>query len=65
MQAHADVSTAIRDKKSIYLPTAEDLQKCFNDYMADAVQRLHNHQLKPGEDVKETDGRLQVSDRWP
>jgi len=29
--------------------------------MADAVQRLHNHQLKPGEDVKETDGRLQVS----
>lgn len=39
--------------KTIYIPTSEDSQKCFSEYLADATQRLHNHQLKPGENVKE------------
>ena len=47
----------------IYTPTDEDSQKCFEDYVADAKQRLQNHQLKPGEDVKvdAASGRVQVS----
>lgn len=46
----------------IYIPTSKDLQKCYEDYMADAKQRLQNHQLKPGEDVKVTgDGLVQIS----
>jgi beta-lactamase regulating signal transducer with metallopeptidase domain len=67
LQVRADASTAGRDKKSLYIPTFEDSQKCFQDYIADATQRLHNHQLKPGEDVKEVSNgpgagnRIQVS----
>ena len=45
----------------IYVPTAEDSQNCFHDYAADAQVRAQNHQLKPGENVKTTDGRLQIS----
>ncbi len=45
----------------LYIPTAEDSQKCFQDYVKDATERLHSHQLKPGEDFKEeTNGRIQV-----
>ncbi len=33
-------------------PTSEDSQKCFQEYMADAQQRLTEHKLKPGEDVQ-------------
>jgi len=39
----------------------KDLQKCFQDYTADAQTRAQNHQLKPGEDVKITDGRSPIS----
>jgi hypothetical protein len=47
----------------IYTPTSEDSQKCFMDYTKDAQQRLQNHQLKTGEDVKvdPSNGRVQVS----
>jgi hypothetical protein len=46
----------------IYIPSAEDSQKCFQDYMEDAQRRLQNHQLKPGEDIKlDPNGRVQVS----
>jgi beta-lactamase regulating signal transducer with metallopeptidase domain len=47
----------------IYLPTGEDSQKSFQDYIAGATQRLHNHQLKPGENITEEkdNGRIQVS----
>jgi hypothetical protein len=46
----------------IYIPTTEDSQKCFEDYVADAKQRLQNHQLKPGEDIKlDPKGLVQVS----
>jgi len=45
----------------IYVPTADDSKKCFDDYLQDAQQRLKEKKLKPGEDVKEVDGRVQVT----
>jgi hypothetical protein len=46
---------------TIYSPTAEDSQKTFQEYMADAQRRIPLNQLKPGEDVKVVDGTFQVS----
>ena len=45
----------------IRIPTDEDSRICFQDYMTDAQQRAQNNQLKPGEDVREVDGKVQVS----
>ena len=45
----------------IYTPTDEDSQRCFQNYTEDVARRQQNHQLKPGEDVKVTAGRVQVS----
>ena len=46
----------------IYIPTAEDSQKAFQDYTEDAERRMQNQQLKPGENVrKDPNGRVQVS----
>lgn len=45
----------------IYIPTGEDSQKSFQDYIADAQVRLKKNKLKPGEDLKVTEGRVQVS----
>jgi hypothetical protein len=45
----------------IYVPTSEDSQKCFEDYVTDAKQRLKANKLRPGEDVKMVDGKVQVS----
>jgi len=45
----------------INLPTVEDSQKCYDDYLADVQQRSQLHQLKPGEEVKMVDGKPQVS----
>jgi hypothetical protein len=46
----------------IYIPTSEDSQKCFEDYMDDVQRRMQNHQLKPGENVKtDANGKIQVS----
>ena len=61
VQARENVSTNSRENTRLYIPTSEDAQKCFQDYVGDATQRLHNHQLKPGEDVKEDNGRIQIS----
>jgi hypothetical protein len=47
--------------RRIYIPTAEDSQKAFQDYTADAQRRMKLNQLKPGEDVQVTEGRVQVS----
>jgi beta-lactamase regulating signal transducer with metallopeptidase domain len=47
--------------KRIYVPTDKDSQNAFNDYLTDAQERLAKNQLKPGEDVTEKDGRIQVS----
>jgi hypothetical protein len=47
--------------KKIYIPTAEDSQRCFNDFYADVKTRIENHQLKPGENVTiNTNGKLQL-----
>ncbi len=32
----------------IYIPTAEDSQKCFNDYYAGIQKQMQNHQFQPG-----------------
>jgi hypothetical protein len=45
----------------IYIPTADDSQKAFNDYLKDAQERLQSGQLKPGEDVQTANNRVQVS----
>ena len=45
----------------IYTPTAEDSQSCFQEYMTDAQRRLAENKLKPGEDVKMVDGKVNVS----
>jgi len=47
--------------KRLYVPTTEDSQKAFQAYVEDAQQRLKDGKLKPGEDVRTVDGRVQVS----
>ena len=47
----------------IYLPTARDSQKCFDDYYTDVRKRMANGQLEPGEEVTNdpVTGKMQVS----
>lgn len=46
----------------IYTPTKEDSDRCFQEYMQDAEERMQKHQLKPGEKVsKDANGHPQVS----
>src|ERR1019366_1197112 len=46
----------------LYIPTAEDSSKCFQDYAEDAQKRMQNHQLRPAEDVRtDSNGKVQVS----
>ena len=46
----------------IYIPTTNDVQKAFNDYVADAGRRLKENKLKPGEGVRtDENGEIQVS----
>ncbi len=45
----------------IYIPTGEDAQRCFQEYMTDAQRRLAENKLKPGENVKMVDGKVNVS----
>jgi hypothetical protein len=47
--------------KAIYIPTADDVQQCFQNYLDDARKRLTENKLKEGEDVKVVDDRVQVS----
>jgi len=47
--------------KTLYIPTVKDLQTCFEEYATDAQKRLKEGRLKPGEDVRTVDGRMQVS----
>jgi len=47
--------------REIYSATPDDSQRCFQEYMADAQKRMQVNQLKPGEDVKIIDNRVQVS----
>ena len=45
----------------IFTPAEEDSQRCFQEYMTDALRRLEEHKLKPGEQVKKSENRVQVS----
>jgi beta-lactamase regulating signal transducer with metallopeptidase domain len=45
----------------IYVPAQEDSQKAFNDYLADAQRRLEENKLKPGEQVTNVNGHVQIS----
>ena len=45
----------------IHVPTTNDSQQCFQDYVEDAQRRLKANKLRPGEDVKMVDGKVQVS----
>jgi biopolymer transport protein ExbD len=45
----------------IYTPTDEDSQQCFRRFTADVRRRLEEHKLKPGEDVKKVDGKVEIS----
>ena len=47
--------------REIYIPTAEDGARCFNDYMQDLQRRIPLNQIKPGEDVKVVGNRMQAS----
>ena len=43
------------------LPSEADSQKVFAEYVAEAGQRLKDDKLKPGENVTEEEGKVQVS----
>ena len=46
----------------IYVPTQDDMQRCFQEYTEDAIKRLQNHQLEPGENDRiGTNGDFQIS----
>jgi tetratricopeptide (TPR) repeat protein len=45
----------------IHTPSNEESQRCFQEYMNDAQERMKRGALKPGEDVKIVDNRVQVS----
>jgi tetratricopeptide (TPR) repeat protein len=55
--------------KEIYIPSTEDSQQCFSEYMADAQRRMEHdmrfpnepRQIKQGEDVHTADNRVSVS----
>ncbi|MCU0785393.1 MAG: DUF2723 domain-containing protein, partial [Verrucomicrobia bacterium] len=55
--------------KEMYIATPDDSQRCFQDYLADAQKRVQHdrdfpnemRQVKPGEDVKIIENRVQVS----
>jgi len=47
--------------KQIAAATDDDSKKAFNSYLADAQKRLKEGKLKPGENVKEVDGKPQVT----
>jgi len=47
--------------REIYTPTTEDLNRAYQEYLTDVQHRMALNQLKPGEDVKIVDNRIQVS----
>jgi tetratricopeptide (TPR) repeat protein len=46
--------------REIYIPTVDDMQRCYSDYSVDVAQRMREHRLRPGEDVVDENGRLQL-----
>jgi tetratricopeptide (TPR) repeat protein len=48
--------------REIYIPSPDDSQRCFQDYMEDVQHRMPLGQMMPGEDVHvDSSGRMQVS----
>jgi hypothetical protein len=45
----------------LHIPTNDDAQSAFDDYMTDALQRLKSGKLETGEDVKKEGERVSVS----
>ena len=45
----------------IYVPTEEDSTNAFSEYLDDACRRLKENKLRPGEEIEEIDGKLNVS----
>ncbi len=45
----------------ISIPQQEDSKKAFEEYIQDVQKRLQQNQLKPGEDIKIVENRIQVS----
>jgi hypothetical protein len=46
----------------VYVPTAEDSQRCFDDYNKDVAVRRQKNQLKPGEDAHtDANGKVVVA----
>jgi thioredoxin-like negative regulator of GroEL len=60
-KAIAHSPSAVYPDREIITPSVEDSQRCFQEYLNDAQRRLQMNQLKPGEDVKVVDNRVQVS----
>jgi beta-lactamase regulating signal transducer with metallopeptidase domain len=57
----ADANSWSNDKV-IYIPTQDDVLKCFQDYCDEAKKRKDENKLKPGEEVKvDENGKVQVS----
>jgi predicted phage tail protein len=48
--------------REIYIPSPEDSQRCFGDYMEDVQRRMRTGQMMPGENVNvDASGKMQVS----
>ncbi len=45
----------------INIPTPEELEQCYQEYLSDAVRRKAANQLKQGEDIKIVDGKPQAN----
>jgi len=45
----------------IYIPTEADTTNGFSEYLNDACRRRKQNKLRPGEDIEEIDGKLNVS----
>jgi tetratricopeptide (TPR) repeat protein len=44
----------------IYIPTDEDSTHTFSEYVEDADRRRKENKLRPGEDIEEVDGKLNI-----
>ena len=47
--------------REIYIPTPQDSQRTYSEYLSDAARRLQLNQLDPGEDVKYAGDKVQIS----
>ncbi len=47
--------------KQLHLPTSNDVATAMGEYIADVQERLKHDKLKPGEDIRKVNGRVEVS----